>query len=122
METPQGTRIDLIRLDPDARPEQLNYASSTIQNWFEKLKLEASRDNTSLTTSYGIIASVEYMKSRLLDLDERSNRLRSKESVVLEKCELNGFRSQELFQEFILPECVKYNIPVEETETIIKVG
>lgn len=122
METPQGTRIDLIRLDPDARPEQLNYASSTIQNWFEKLKLEASRDNTSLTTSYGIIASVEYMKSRLLDLDERSNRLRSKDSVVLEKCELDGFRSQELFQEFILPECVKYNIPVEETETIIKVG
>ncbi len=122
METPQGTRIDLIRLDPDARPEQLNYASSTIQNWFEKLKLEASRDNTSLTTSYGLIASVEYMKSRLLELDERSNRLRSKEHVVLEKCELNGFRSQELFQEFILPECVKYNIPVEETETIIKVG
>lgn len=122
METPQGTRIDLIRLDPDARPEQLNYASSTIQNWFEKLKLEASRDNTSLTTSYGIIASVEYMKSRLLDLDERSNRLRSKDCVVLEKCELDGFRSQELFQEFILPECVKYNIPVEETETIIKVG
>lgn len=122
METPQGTRIDLIRLDPDARPEQLNYASSTIQNWFEKLKLEASRDNTSLTTRYGIIASVEYMKSHLLDLDERSNRLRSKDCVVLEKCELNGFRSQELFQEFILPECVKYNIPVEETETIIKVG
>ena len=122
METPQGTRIDLIRLDPDARPEQLNYASSTIQNWFEKLKLEASRDNTARTTSYGIIASVEYMKSRLLDLDERSNRLRSKDCVVLEKCELNGFRSQELFQEFILPECVKYNIPVEETETVIKVG
>lgn len=122
METPQGTRIDLIRLDPDARPEQLNYASSTIQNWFEKLKFEASRDNTSLTTSYGLTASVEYMKSRLLELDERSNRLRSKDHVVLEKCELNGFRSQELFQEFILPECVKYNIPVEETETIIKVG
>ena len=122
METPQGTRIDLIRLDPDARPEQLNYASSTIQNWFEKLKFEASRDNTSLTTSYGLTASVEYMKSRLLELDERSNRLRSKDYVVLEKCELNGFRSQELFQEFILPECVKYNIPVEETETIIKVG
>ena len=122
METPQGMRIDLIRLDPEARPEQLNYASSTIQNWFEKLKLEASRDNTSLTTSYGLTASVEYMKSRLLELDERSNRLRSKDHVVLEKCELNGFRSQELFQEFILPECVKYNIPVEETETIIKVG
>lgn len=122
MKTPSGTKIDLVRLEPDAKPEQLNYASSTIQNWFDKLKLEASRDNVSLTTEYSLPATIEYLETKLKELDERSNRLRSKDSVVLEKCELNGFSSYELFSEFLLPECVKYNIPVEETDTCIKVG
>lgn len=122
MEFPGGTRIDLIRLAPEAKPEQLNYASATIQGWFEKLKLEASRDNTFLTTSYHLASSVEYMRSRLNDLDAQSNKLKSKDCVFLEKCELNGFKSEELFEEFILPECVRYNIPVEISDSHIKVG
>ena len=117
-----GTRIDLIRLAPDARPEQLNYASMTIQNWFDDLKLEASRDNATLTTECFMSAAVEYMQRKLQELDSRSNRLRSKDVVEIEKCELNGFNSYELFQEFILPECVKYNIPVTETETTVRIG
>lgn len=122
MKTPTGTRIDLIRLAPDARPEQLNYASNTIQGWFEKLKLEASRDNATLTTTYDKMCTEAYMQQKLTELDERSNRLRSKDTVVLEKCELHGFKSEDLFAEFILPECVKYNIPVTETETTITIG
>lgn len=120
--TENGTRIDIVQLAPDARPEQLNYASSTMQGWFDKLKLEASRDNITLTTPYGLEATTEYIQNKLKDLDERSNRLRSKDSVVLEKCDLHGFNSYDLFTEFILPECVKYNIPVVETEKTVKVG
>lgn len=117
-----GTKIDLIRLSPEAKPEQLNYASQTMQNWFDGLQLSASRDNISLSTLEDFDKTVDIMKSRLEELDERSNQLRSKDSVKIEKCEVCGFNSYELFTEFILPECVKYNIPVSETENSIKVG
>lgn len=120
--TENGTRVDLLRLDPDAKPEQYNYASSTIQSWFDRLRLEATRDNISLTTTYSLTPATEYMASKLKELDMRSNRLRSKDMVVIEKCKMGQFSSGDLFTEFLLPECVKYNIPVEETETQIKVG
>jgi hypothetical protein len=75
-----------------------------------------------LSTLEDFDKTVDIMKSRLEELDERSNQLRSKDSVKIEKCEVCGFNSYELFTEFILPECVKYNIPVTETENSIKVG
>ena len=117
-----GTKIDLIRLAPEARPEQLNYASQVIQTWFEELQLVATRDNISMVTLKPFNDATSLMQSKLEELDERSNQLKSKESVTIEKCELCGFKSEELFTEFLLPECVEYNIPVTETETAIKVG
>lgn len=121
-ETDIGTRIELVRLAPEAKPEQLNYASQTMQNWFEDLGLTASRDNISLHTLKDFDECTKIMKTRLEELDERSNQLKSKDSVRIEKCEVCGFNSYELFQEFLLPECVKYNIPVAETDNFIKVG
>lgn len=121
-ETEIGSRIELVRLAPEAKPEQLNYASQTMQNWFEELSLTASRDNITLHTLKDYDECVSIMQSRLEELDERSNQLKSKDSVRIEKCEVCGFSSYELFQEFLLPECIKYNIPVTETENFIKVG
>lgn len=117
-----GTKIDLIRLSPEAKPEQINYASQTMQGWFEDLQLSASRDNISLSTLEDFDTAIDVMRKRLEELDERSNQLKSKDSVRIEKCEVCGFNSYDLFAEFILPECVKYNIPVTETENSIKVG
>lgn len=117
-----GTKIDLIRLSPEAKPEQINYASQTMQGWFEDLQLSASRDNISLSTLEDFDTAIRVMRERLEELDERSNQLKSKDSVRIEKCEVCGFNSYDLFTEFILPECVKYNIPVTETENSIKVG
>lgn len=121
-ETEIGSRIELVRLAPEAKPEQLNYASQTMQNWFEELSLTASRDNITLHTLKDYDECVNIMQARLEELDERSNQLKSKDSVRIEKCEVCGFNSYELFQEFLLPECIKYNIPVTETENFIKVG
>lgn len=117
-----GTKIDLIRLSPEAKPEQINYASQTMQGWFEDLQLSASRDNISLSTLEDFDTAIKVMRERLEELDERSNQLKSKDSVRIEKCEVCGFNAYDLFTEFILPECVKYNIPVTETENSIKVG
>lgn len=117
-----GTKIDLIRLSPEAKPEQINYASQTMQGWFEDLQLSASRDNISLSTLEDFDTAIRVMRERLEELDERSNQLKSKDSVRIEKCEVCGFNSYDLFTEFILPECVKYNIPVTETENSIRVG
>lgn len=117
-----GTRIDLIRLAPEAKPEQLNYASSVIQGWFADLSLEASRDNATLISKYDFDYCVNFMKNKLSELDERSNKLKSKDKVVLEICKLNDFSSESLFDEFILPECEKHNIPVSKTQNHIIVG
>lgn len=122
VDTPTGSRMDLIRLCPEAKPEQLNYASSTIQTWFEDLRFTPSRDNTTLITDKKLDESTAYMQLRLDYLDSSSNKLRSRDYVVLDKCELNGFSSADLFNEFLLEECKQYNIPIVETDTQIKVG
>lgn len=118
----EGSRVDLFRLAPEARPEQLNYASQMIQNWFPDLKFEANRDNSSLRCQLPVEATKALFKGQLKILDQKSVQLRSKDLVVFEKCKLGMFDSYEMFQEFLLPECVKYNIPITETETTIKVG
>lgn len=117
-----GTDIMLYRLCTEAKPEQFNYASATMQSWFDELRCEASRDNLTLTTSLSMDATEAVMKKRLEELDAKSNTLKSKDRVVLEKCELFGFDSGQLFEEFILPSCVEYNIPVNFTDTTIEVG
>ena len=122
MEIDGKTRIDLYRLAVDAKPEQVNYASQTLQNWLGDITFTVSRDNASLTTDIPQEVLVRKLAERLADLDERSNELKSKGIVRLEDAEVCGFKASELFDEFVLPSCVKYNIPVERTGNIIKVG
>ena len=71
-ETEIGSRIELVRLSPEAKPEQLNYASQTMQNWFEELSLTASRDNITLHTLKDYDECVSIMQARLEELDERN--------------------------------------------------
>lgn len=122
MPTDSGTRFDLYRLAPEAKPEQLNYASSTLRSWCEPLGFKASRDNLSITTTVEQGVAVDYMRNRLEEMDAFSNKLRSKDKVVLEKCSLCGFDSRDLFDEFIKPECSKYGVPVTYSDTCITVG
>lgn len=121
-ETDTGTRIDLFRLAPEAKPEQLNYACATVQSWLDDVTFTTTRDSSTLFTDIPTSVFEKKIAARLAELDNRSNMLKSKGQVCLEVCELNGFNSYELFQQFILPSCIKYNIPVEQDGKFIKVG
>ena len=121
-EVGDGSRIDLVRLAVEAKPEQINYASQTIQSWFDDIQFSASRDNTSLSSTLPQEALARRLEERLTQLDARSNELRARGSVRLEEAEVCGFKASELFEEFILPSCIKYNVPVEQHEGYIKVG
>ena len=121
-ETDTGTRIDLFRLAPEAKPEQVNYACATVQSWLDDVTFTTTRDSSTLFTDVPTSVFEKKIAARLAELDNRSNMLKSKGQVCLEVCELNGFNSYELFQQFILPNCIKYNIPVEQDGKLIKVG
>lgn len=121
-EAGDGSRLDLVRLAVEAKPEQINYASQTIQSWLDDVQFSASRDNTSLSSTLPSDTLSKRLEERLSQLDARSNELRSRGAVRLEEAEVCGFKASELFEEFILPSCVKYNVPVEQHETFIKVG
>ena len=121
-EVGDGSRIDLVRLAVEAKPEQINYASQTIQSWFDDIQFSASRDSTSLSSTLPQEALARRLEERLTQLDARSNELRARGSVRLEEAEVCGFKASELFEEFILPSCIKYNVPVEQHEGYIKVG
>lgn len=121
-EVGDGSRLDLVRLAVEAKPEQINYASQTIQSWLDDVQFSASRDNTSLSSTLPSDTLAKRLEERLSQLDARSNELRSRGAVRLEEAEVCGFKASELFEEFILPSCIKYNVPVEQHETFIKVG
>lgn len=121
-EVGDGSRLDLVRLAVEAKPEQINYASQTIQSWLDDVQFSASRDNTSLSSTLPSDTLSKRLEERLSQLDARSNELRSRGAVRLEEAEVCGFKASELFEEFILPSCIKYNVPVEQHETFIKVG
>lgn len=121
-EVGDGSRLDLVRLAVEAKPEQINYASQTIQSWLDDVQFSASRDNTSLSSTLPSNTLSKRLEERLSQLDARSNELRSRGAVRLEEAEVCGFKASELFEEFILPSCIKYNVPVEQHETFIKVG
>ena len=55
-ETDTGTRIDLFRLAPEAKPEQVNYACTTVQSWLDDVTFTTTRDSSTLFT--GIPTSV----------------------------------------------------------------
>ena len=122
LETDGETRMFLHRLAPDAKPEQFNYASSAIQSWLDDMHFTTNRGDNTLAVKMPLEQVIARFEQRLAELDNRSRDLKSKDVVKLEKCECCGFSSNDLFTEYVLPMCVKYDIPVTDCGEIIKVG
>ena len=117
-----SSKIMLWRLSQDAKPEQYNYASTTIQAWFPELDLKASRDNTVLSSDIPCEIMRRKLERRLTELDTKSTELRAKSSVRLEVGTFAGFNSLDLFNEFLGDICQAYEIPVTVADNIIEVG
>lgn len=115
-------RINMLRLAPEAKAEQLNYASSTIQSWFPDLHIVPNRNNDVLTVNCSADECIRRLSERLRELDARSTSLRSKDTVKLEIGDFAGFNSKDLFDEFIGPYCEAYHIPVKIENNIMEVG
>lgn len=116
-----GSRIDIYRLSSEAKPEQLNYAATTIQSWFPDIVFETSRDSTSMYCSLPEDVTIKRLTERLAELDADSKRLKSKQGINLEKCAFKGFDSTELFKKYLGDAITEYNIPFKETETTMEV-
>lgn len=106
-----GSRIDLYRLDSEARPEQLNYAASTLQSWFPDISFTASRDCSTLTCDIPEPAMVRRMTERLRELDNTSKVLKAKTNIKLEHAEFREWKSSDLINEFLGDAIREYNIP-----------
>ncbi len=114
--------IQLGRLVPDAKPEQLNYAASTIQSWLPHIQFSMNRTSDVLSTDMTADELTAELKLRLGELDAKSNSLRNRDCVHLEIGDFAGFNSKALFDEFIGPYCEAYKIPVKIENNIMEVG
>lgn len=120
--TGDGSRIDLARLEPDAKPEQFNYASATLQQWFPDLELEPSRDNLSLSCPMDYGTMTTRIEQGLSELDRKSSALRSRSTSAFERCTFMGFDTGEMFDEFLGDAIKQFNIPVIKSDDMIQVG
>ena len=117
-----GSRIDLYRLAAEAKPEQLNYAATTIQAWFADVSFEIARDGTYMECDLPEATMIKRFTERLTELDEISKKLKSKTGIHLEIGELKGFKSDELVNEFLGGAFQDYRIPVTSTASNLIVG
>lgn len=107
-----GSRIDLFRLAGDAKPEQLNYAATTIQSWFQDVNFDIARDSSYMVCDLPERVLINRLTSRLNELDMASRRLKNKNGILLDVCEFNGFKSRDLLTEFLGTAFAQYNIPL----------
>jgi hypothetical protein len=107
-----GSRIDLFRLSSEAKPEQLNYAATTIQSWFQDVNFEIARDSSYMVCELPERVLINRLTSRLNELDMASRRLKNKNGILLDVCEFNGFNSRDLLTEFLGNAFAQYNIPL----------
>ena len=117
-----GSRIDLYRLAAEAKPEQLNYAATTIQAWFADVSFEIARDGTYMECDLPEATMIKRFTERLTELDEISKKLKSKTGIHLEIGELKGFKSDELVNEFLGGAFQDYRIPVTSTVSNLIIG
>lgn len=117
-----GSRIDLYRLAAEAKPEQLNYAATTIQAWFSDVSFEIARDGTYMECDIPEATMIKRFTERLTELDAVSKKLKSKTGIHLEIGELKGFKSDELINEFLDGAFQEYCIPVTSTDSNLIVG
>lgn len=120
-EDSEGSRIHIYKLASDARPEQLNYAASTIQSWFPDVNFTVARDGSYLTCDLPENVLVKRLQERLQELDEVSKKLKSKTDIVLDNCDFRGFNSADLFEKFLGHVIGEYSIPFHKTDSIMEV-
>lgn len=117
-----GSRIDLYRLYADAKPEQLNYAASTVQAWFSDISFDVARDASYMECDVPEPVMIKRFSERLNELDAISRKLKSKTGIVLECGELHGFKSADLVKEFLGDAFATYSIPVQQSDDVLVVG
>lgn len=116
-----GSRIDVYRLSSEAKPEQLNYACSTIQSWFPDVNFTIARDSSYMTCDLPEVVMVKRLVERLNELDEISKKLKSKSGILLDKCTYKGFNSYKLIKKFLGKTIDEYNIPFTETDNTMEI-
>jgi hypothetical protein len=99
-------------LSSEAKPEQLNYAATTIQSWFQDVNFEIARDSSYMVCDLPERVLINRLTSRLNELDMASRRLKNKNGILLDVCEFNGFNSRDLLTEFLGNAFTQYNIPL----------
>ena len=106
-------RLDLWRLvDEDkAKPEQYNYAATTIQSWFQDINFEIARDSTTMTADVPYNTMCRRFQERLKELDDISRKLKSKTGIILDNCVFREFDSTKLFEKFLGDAVRDYQIP-----------
>jgi hypothetical protein len=114
-EDTDGARIDVYRLSSEAKPEQLNYACSTIQSWFPDVSFNVARDSSSMTCDLPEQVLIRRLQERLQELDETSRRLKSKTGIYLDNTSFKQFNSADLLDEFLGQSFIDYNIAVTKT-------
>lgn len=121
--TPNGSRIDLYRIaKEDVRPEQLNYAATTIQKWLEDVDFQIARDSSNMACHIPFEELTEKLKHRLDELDAVSRSLKSKSTVTLELGTFNGFDVKSMLDKFLGKAIEMYKIPVKEIANHIIIG
>lgn len=116
-----GSRVDLYRLCSEAKPEQLNYAASTLQSWFPDIAFTASRDCATLTSAVPEPTMIEKMAERLKELDNTSKALKAKSKIKLEFSEFRRWKSRELVTEFLGEAIADYKIPFTNYERYMEI-
>ena len=120
-EDPEGSRFDLYRLASEAKPEQLNYAASTVQSWFPDVNFNVARDSTYMTCDLPENVLIKRLMTRLQELDSQSKKLKSKSGILLDNCTFNGFNSIALINKFLGPTIKEYNIPYVDHDNAVEV-
>lgn len=116
-----GSRIDIYRLSSEAKPEQLNYAASTIQSWFPDISFDVARDSSYMTCDVPELVMIRRLKERLTELDDTSRKLKSKSGILLDNCTFRGFNSSELIQTFLGKSIKDYSIPFNDNGTTLEI-
>lgn len=116
-----SSRIDIYRLSSEAKPEQLNYAASTIQSWFPDVSFEIARDSSYMTCELPEQVLIKRLKERLDELDAVSRKLKSKTGIMLDNCNFRNFNSAILLEKFLGDSIRQYEIPFNKTEQYMEV-
>jgi hypothetical protein len=115
-DTGTGSALDLYRIVSDAKPEQYNYAASTIMAWLDTFSPTQSRD--ALTLHFAMPAEVlsRELKERIKELDNTSRHLKDKNSVYIENATFDKFNSIQLIEKYFGQQFVENNITLKTSE------